>query len=78
VYQGVTSLDDFQPWLDYMRHVPPEVFDKAWKSVPPEWIEGEEDAFEQVLEQLMARRKRVPELLAATRQARSNPFPNWR
>jgi hypothetical protein len=78
VYHGVTSLDDFQPWLDYVRNVPPEVFDKAWKSVPPEWIEGEEDAFEHVLEQLMMRRKRVPDLLAATRQARSNPFPNWR
>ncbi|HWQ54546.1 MAG TPA: HipA family kinase [Bryobacteraceae bacterium] len=77
IYDGVFSLEDFQPWLDRVQHLPPEVLDQAWKRVPPEWIEGEEDAFEQMLETLMARRARVPDLISATRDARPNPFPNW-
>lgn len=77
VYQGVTSLDDFQPWLDRVVHMPPDVLDLAWKRVPTGWIDGEEEAFERVLEQLWARRSQVPGLLTAVRQARGNPFPNW-
>ena len=78
VYERVTSLDDFQPWLDRVIHLPPEVLDLAWKRVPSAWIEGEEDDFERLLEQLWARRKRVPDLLAGIREARVSPFPNWR
>jgi hypothetical protein len=78
VYDSVASLADFQPWLDQVVHFPEETFDTAYKQVPPEWIEGEEDEFERLLEQLLARRRRVPELISDTRRAKSNPFPNWR
>jgi len=77
VYESVRSLDDFQPWLDQILHFPEEVMDQAWKRVPPDWVEGEEDALEQLLEKLFQRRKRLPDLLAASREARTNPFPNW-
>jgi hypothetical protein len=78
VYHGVRSLDDFQPWLDQVVYFPEDVIDRAWKQVPPEWIEDEEDALERLLETLFARRKRVPDLIAASRDSRLNPFPNWR
>jgi hypothetical protein len=78
VYDGVRSLDDFQPWLGQLAHFPEEVMDQAWKRVPPEWIAGEEEAFERILERLYERRKRVPELLDACRGTRVNPFPNWK
>ena len=42
VYEGVRSLDDFQPWLDRIAHFPEEVVDDAWKQIPPEWVEGDE------------------------------------
>jgi hypothetical protein len=77
VYDQVRSLDDFQPWLDQVVHFPEEVMDQAWKRVPPDWVEGEEDALEQLLEKLFQRRKLLPELISACRQVRSNPFPNW-
>jgi hypothetical protein len=32
----------------------------------------------QLLDHLFDRRKLLPELIAACRQARANPFPNWR
>ena len=78
VYEGVRSLDDFQPWLNQVVHFPEEVIDQAWKSVPPDWIEGEEDALDRLLEQFYERRARVPVLIEACREGRSNPFPNWR
>jgi hypothetical protein len=78
VYDGVRSLADFQPWLDHVIHFPEEIIDQAWRAIPSEWVEGEEDALEQLLERLFARRKRVPELIEASRETRADPFPNWR
>jgi hypothetical protein len=78
VYQGVRSLDDFQPWLDNLRHLPEEVMDHAWKRVPSDWLNGEEDALEQLLDRLFKRRSRVGELIEACRSTRVDPFPNWK
>jgi len=57
---------------------PEEVMDQAWKDIPPEWIEDDEDAVADLLARLFDRRKLLPELIAACREARSDPFPNWR
>jgi len=78
VYDQVRSMDDFQPWLDQMRHFPEEVVDLALKTLPLEWLEGNEDAeLEGLLERLMRRRALLPELIEACRDARTTPFPNW-
>jgi hypothetical protein len=77
VYDSVHSLEDFQPWLDQVMHFPEEVVDKAYRQVPPEWLEGDEDQLEQLLERLLRRRDRLPDLISDIRQARLNPFPNW-
>jgi hypothetical protein len=74
----VCGLDAFQPWLDQVIHFPEEVIDRAWKGIQPEWIEGEEDALDQLLQDLWARRKRIPALIEACRGNRNNLFPNWR
>ena len=78
VYESVRSLDDFQPWLDRVANFPEEAIDDAWKRIPPDWIEGDEDALQQLLERLWERRKRVGDLIAACRSARVSPFPNWK
>jgi hypothetical protein len=77
VYGAVRSLDDFQPCLDRVMHFPEEVVDQALKQTPPEWIAGEEDAFEHLLEKLLRRRKKLPDLIGDCRKAKLNPFPNW-
>jgi hypothetical protein len=77
VYRDVRSLDDFQPWLDRLVHFPEEVVDQAYKQVPPEWLEGDEEAFERMLERLMRRRSRLPDLISDCRSAKGNSFPNW-
>ena len=77
VYRGVCRLDDFQPWLDRIVHFPDEAVDHAVKQIPPAWLEGEEDLLQQLLARLIARRKRVPDLIEACRGGRVNPFPDW-
>jgi hypothetical protein len=77
VYQAVRSIDDFEPWLEQVVHFPEEVIDQAWKRIPADWIDGEEEALAQLLERLFERRSRLPELIAACRTARGNPFPDW-
>jgi hypothetical protein len=77
VYRNVSSWDDFQPWLDRVVHFPEEVVDDALKQLPPEWLEGDEGDLEKLLTKLMARRKRVPDLIRESTRGRINPFPNW-
>ncbi len=78
VYREVRGLDDFQPWLDRMVHFPEEVVDQTLRQIPAAWIEGEEKELEKLLERLMLRRKRIPDLIEASRGAKGNPFPNWK
>lgn len=78
VYEKVRSWENFQPWLDRVVHFPEEVVDDALKQLPPEWLNGDKDAVELLLTKLMARRKRVPDLIRDSTRGRINPFPNWK
>ena len=77
VYDAVRSWDDFQPWLDQVIHFPEEVVDQARKQVPPQWLEGDASALDALLGALLARRRRVPDLISECRRARAGIFPHW-
>lgn len=78
VYDDVTSLDSFQPWLDLVRHFPLDVIDQAWKEIPPSWLDGDEEELETLLDQLVKRRARVEHLIVETRNKRPALFSNWK
>jgi hypothetical protein len=79
VYDEVTSLESFQPWLDMVGSFPLEVIDAAWKEIPHDWLQDDdEDELEKMLETLLKRRSRVPELIQEIRRKRSGAFANWR
>jgi hypothetical protein len=78
IYESVRGLESFSPWLERIRHFPEEVVDRAIHTMPQSWIEGEKEALERLLEQLMRRRTRVADLIANCRKAPSNPFPAWK
>jgi len=78
VYRPVRGLAEFEPWLDRIRNFPEGVVDQAVKRIPPAWLEGDEDELERLLERLMRRRARVPDLIEQCRSGPSNPFPDWR
>ena len=78
VYQSVVSLDDFQPWLDLVLHFPAEVVDEAYRQVPLQWMDQEEDALEELLEKLLERSRRVADLIEDCHRAKPSLFPNWK
>lgn len=77
-YRGVRSLEDLQPWLDRVVHAPDHVLDRARKRVPPQWLNGDADALDGLLESLHRRQPRVPELVARACRERPALFPDWR
>jgi hypothetical protein len=77
VYQNVRSINDFDPWLSRVVHFPAEVLDRALRQIPPAWIGEDDAALEKMLERLLGRCKRMPELLYGCRKAEGNPFPLW-
>ncbi len=78
VYEEVTSLESFQPWLELVANFPIEVIDSAWKEIPREWLDQDEEALEKLLESLLKRRNKVPQLIEDIRRKRASAFPNWR
>jgi hypothetical protein len=78
VYQSVRGWEDFEPWLDRVLFFPEEVVDAAQKQIPPEWMAEDADALQAMLEKLMSRRRRVPDLIRDSRRGRINPFPEWK
>jgi hypothetical protein len=78
VYDEVQSLDSFEPWLEMVANFPASVIDSAWKEIPREWLEDDEEELEKLLENLLKRREQVPRLLREARAGRANAFRNWR
>ena len=77
VYNQVTSYTDFQPWLDRVVHFPEEIVDQAYREIPPQWLGDDSGLLESLLEKLLRRCKRVPDLIRECTKANKNPFPNW-
>lgn len=77
IYNAVRGLSDFEPWLERIRSFPEEVVDQAVKQIPPAWLAGDEAELERLLDRLLARRKRVADLVEASRVIKANPFPRW-
>ncbi len=78
VYQGVTGYDSFGRWLERVGQLNSLVLDDALKQVPVEWYGDDQAELERLLEQLYGRRRLVPDLLRAAKNALQDPFPNWR
>jgi hypothetical protein len=78
VYDEVRSLDSFEPWLEMVANFPSSVIDAAWKEIPREWLEDDEEPLERLLEALLRRRNQVPKLIGEVRSGRANAFRNWR
>lgn len=78
VYQSVRGLNDFDPWLERIRHFPEELMDRILRETPPSWLPGDDrDQLTRLLESLLRRRSRVADLIESCTRGRVNPFPNW-
>ncbi len=77
VYRNVTGWRSFEPWLSRIEELAPERVWPIVETIPPEWYEGAAEVMERLVEQLLERRARVRELIAAFRDSSRQPFPNW-
>jgi hypothetical protein len=77
VYASCTGWESFEPWIERVKSLPASVLDAALRSLPRQWIDGDEAALERLLEQLVRRRARIPALIEAVRESRAQPFPRW-
>jgi hypothetical protein len=78
VYQGVTGMESFAPWLERLeKQMTERVLDDLIRPIPPEWYADDYDALVRLLEQLHHRRRRVPDLILEAKRSNRRPFPNW-
>jgi hypothetical protein len=78
VYQGVTGMESFAPWLELLENrLSERVLDEIGREIPPAWYEDDYDALMRLLEQLHHRRARVPDLILEAKKSSRQPFPNW-
>jgi HipA-like protein len=78
VYQGVTGMESFAPWIARLdKNMTERVLDEFMREIPPEWYEDDYDALSRLAEQLHWRRSRVPELILEAKRSSRQPFPNW-
>jgi hypothetical protein len=78
VYEGVTGMESFRPWLERIEKLKEPDLEKVVDEVPPEWYEDDYDGLQALVERLYRRRKLVPDLILAAKKTTRQPFPNWR
>jgi hypothetical protein len=77
VYERVKGWDSFEPWLSRIESMDANVLWRVAEVVPPEWYGGDLAVIERLMEQMLRRRSRVRELIAAFRDSDRAPFPLW-
>ncbi len=79
VYEGVTGMHSFTPWLERLeKRITEKVLGELAAEIPPAWYDDEYDAMVRVLEQLFRRKPRVEELLLSAKTSNRQPFASWR
>jgi len=79
VYEGVTGMDSFGPWLERMeKRITEKVLAELAEEIPPSWYEDDYDAVLRLLEQLQRRKPRVEELILSAKSSNRHPFASWR
>jgi len=79
VYEGVTGMDSFGPWLERLeKRITEKVLAELAEEIPPAWYEDDYDAVLRLLEQLQRRKPRVEELILSAKSSNRQPFASWR
>jgi len=77
VYERVTGWESFEPWLSRIETMQAGALWEIAEAVPPEWYGGDTATIERLMEQMLARRSRVRELITAFKDSSREPFPMW-
>lgn len=77
VYLEIKGWDSFEPWLTRMETMAPDTIWEAANEVPPEWYGGDLSEMESLVENLLARRGHIRELIEGFGRSDRKPFPKW-
>ena len=78
VYEGVTGMESFAPWLERLeKQMTERALDEIMRQIPPAWYEDDYDALVRLSERLLRRAPRVPDLILDAKRSNRQPFPNW-
>jgi hypothetical protein len=77
VYSDVTSLTDFEPWIQQIRAIDESFVQLVMRHIPQAWVAGESRELIVLLERLMRRRTMLASLIQDVLDCKSNPFVNW-
>lgn len=79
VYDSVTGIECFEPWLDKLeKQLTEDDLEGALAQMPLEWYDSEEEALHRLLKRLWERRLYVRDLVVAAKDTYRQPFPHWR
>jgi hypothetical protein len=79
VYQEVTGMESFEPWLERLEEGTGEhILDDIASEIPSEWCEFDTGALCRLVEKLWSRRRRVRDLILSAKNTYRQPFPNWK
>jgi len=77
VYGEVTGWESFEPWLSRVETMDASTVWGIAENTPPEWYGGNTEELERLVEQLLARRGLVRDLIGEFKDSDRAPFPNW-
>jgi len=77
VYDEVRGWESFEPWLSRVERMEEQLVWGLAQEIPPEWYGGEWSALEQLVSNLILRRRIVRDLIEAFRNSVRRPFPKW-
>jgi hypothetical protein len=77
VYDSVLGWNQLEPWFQAADEIDEADFCEVIASAPWEWI-GEETELWQLVDRLIARRRRIPDLIDELRRDPKSPLRNWK
>ncbi len=78
VYRYVLGLESFEPWLSNAESTSESFLQACVRDLPPEWYGHNACQLDMLLEGLIARRGRIPDLIRRMCREKSGLFPNCR
>ncbi len=78
VYHSVLGLESFEPWLSNAEYTSESFLRACVRTLPWEWYGHNVRELDMLLEELFARRRRIPDLIRRTCREKSELFPNCR
>jgi hypothetical protein len=77
VYSRIHGWESFEPWLSRLETLDAGQLWAIAEAVPPAWYGGNGTTLEVLMEQLLHRRAKVRDLIAAVKDSTRDPFPHW-